>query len=141
MWESIQDVMIGNAGQSGPLHVTFNNPLGLELSLLLLALLAAAAGVLYWTRLRRARRGVRVLLTALRVAAVVLALALLLDLSLAGEARKDIEQVVAVLIDNSRSMQIAGEDGAPRGQAVIANYLGDGDRVDADLRRRFHVVR
>jgi uncharacterized membrane protein len=141
MWESIQDVMIGNAGQSGPLHVTFNNPLGLELSLLLLALLAAAAGVLYWTRLRRARRGVRVLLTALRVAAVVLALALLLDLSLAGEARKDIEQVVAVLIDNSRSMQIAGEDGAPRGQAVIANYLGDGDRVDAELRRRFHVVR
>src|SRR5688572_32408987 len=77
-----------------------------------------AAAVLTYRRVRvnEGRLRDRVILTGLRVAALGLVLFCLFRPTLVVRAAVDQQNVVAVLLDDSRSMQIPDWGGKPRGQ-------------------------
>jgi len=142
MWEFVKTWIAGDAApETVSLHFAFDNPLGPGASLLLLASAAVVAGVLYWRRVRRTGSRIRGLLTALRVSTVGLALFLLLNPSLIGERQRTVDQVVAILFDDSKSMQIVGEDSLSRGDRMNALYASNSRSFESALRKRFHVAR
>ncbi len=95
---------------------------------------------------RLGKRG-RLLLGAARFAAIALVLLCLLRPQLVLSLVVPQENVVGVLLDDSRSMQIAdGEDGRPRSEALLAAFpdaaaAGRGEAALGDLLREKFVTR
>jgi uncharacterized membrane protein len=91
------------------------------------------------TRAEEARRRDQVILTTLRVIALALVLFCLFRPTLIVRAAVDQQNVVAVLLDDSRSMQIPDIGGKPRGTFVQEQFgTGDGP-VMKSLSDRFLV--
>lgn len=116
-------------------------------------IVAAVAGALVFSLLgyrrlgrRLGKRG-RVLLGAARFAAIALVLLCLLRPQLVLSLVVPQENVVGVLLDDSRSMQIAdGEDGRPRSEALLAAFpdeagAGGGEAALGNLLREKFVTR
>jgi hypothetical protein len=90
-------------------------------------------------RVNEGRPRDRVILTSLRVAALALVLFCLFRPTLVVRAAVDLQNVVAVLLDDSRSMQIPDWGGKPRGAYVKEQFgLPDGPLLEA-LSDRFLV--
>jgi len=108
-----------------------------------LAAALAAAGALYaiWTygRLGTVAGRPRVVLMALRVALLLIALFALLRPTLLLKVAVPQQNFVGVLIDNSRSMQVADEQGKPRAD-FVKDQVGrvDGPLLTA-LGKRFQI--
>jgi hypothetical protein len=142
MWESIKLFIAGGAAKDlQSLQFAFVNPLGSALSILIIVVVAAAAGLWYWSRLRRVKGRVRVTLTALRIGSVSLALVLFLDLSLVGEKERAIDQVIAVLFDNSKSMAISEAGPKTRAERALEVYANNDNAFEKNLAKQFHVVK
>jgi len=122
------------------LRFAFNVPFGLPLSLALLALAGLAVALFFWPRLARLRRPRRAGLVALRVAAALLVLFLLLDPSVYGKRVRRTERAVVLLFDDSKSMRIAGPDGRTRGQQLLSAYAAAREDFEKRLRARGHVI-
>lgn len=123
-------------------HFAFNSPLGLFPAIGLLVIVAV--GTMYFYRRglgRRVPRSHGILLTALRTATVTLVLFLFLDPCLVGERIHPGEEVVALLFDDSRSMQVAGPEGRTRGNRLQEAYKETGETFENQLSERFSLVR
>ncbi|MGE0043465.1 MAG: glutamine amidotransferase [Vicinamibacterales bacterium] len=81
----------------------------------------------------------RIVLTGLRAAVLVIALVCLFRPVLAVQAAVPQQNVLALLLDDSRSMQVPDQDGVARG-AFVAREFGDpGAAIAGDLSGRFTV--
>jgi hypothetical protein len=90
-------------------------------------------------RVEEGRRRDRVILTTLRVVALGLVLFCLFRPTLIVRAAVDQQNVVAVLLDDSRSMQIPDVGGKPRGAFVQEQFGAEGGPVMKSLSDRFLV--
>jgi hypothetical protein len=109
-----------------------------------LAILIAAAGTAYavltYRRVTRQATGRdRVLLIALRVLAMSLVLFCLMRPALILKAAVPQQNFLGVLVDDSRSMQIADEGDKPRGEFIKANFSAADSPLLAALNTRFAV--
>ncbi len=114
--------------------------LGASWSWALTALVLLAIGAVWTYRgvRRRARPLDRVVLATLRLAALAVLVLALLRPALAVSALLPQQNFLAVLVDDSRSMRVADEDGKPRGDAVRTAF-GDDAALTAALGRRFRL--
>jgi uncharacterized membrane protein len=112
----------------------------LPVMVLLLGFAALAVPLLAYVRLRgKLRRGDRTILIALRLSALLVLLLVLLRPMLVLATVVPQQNFLALLIDDSRSMQIADVDGRPRGD-VAQELFGAGDRSLIDeLEERFKL--
>ncbi len=107
MWQWIEPYLSGGPSENAVgMHFAFNGPLGIGPAVGLLALVATGTAYYYAARLGRVPRRDRIALMALRTATVTLVLFLLLDPCLVGELVHPGEEAVALLFDDSRSMQV-----------------------------------
>jgi len=123
------------------LRFEFNVPLGLTLSLVLLAAAGLVTYRLYRPGPERIPHVTRLLLVALRTAAFLLVLLMLLDPCIVGSLVKPGERFVILLFDDSKSMQIAGQDGLSRSEQLLEMYQSDGFSFEKQLAEKFQVVR
>ena len=84
-------------------------------ALLVVAVIALAVFTYRRVRVNEGRLRDRIILTSLRIAALALVLFCLFRPTLIVRAAVDQQNVVAVLLDDSRSMQIPDWNGQPRG--------------------------
>jgi uncharacterized membrane protein len=103
--------------------------------------LVVAAAVLTYRRVRvdEGRVRDRVVLTTLRVAALGLVLFCLFRPTLVVRAAVNQQNVVAVLLDDSRSMQIPDHDGMPRAEFIRAQFGGPDSPLLKSLADKFIV--
>ncbi len=114
-------------------------PAGVAIAALIAVAAVAAALIAYRRAPRRLTTRDRVVLTALRTALVALLLLCLLRPMLVLRAAVPHQNVVAVLLDDSRSMRIADVDGQPR-SAYVQQEFGAADRgLRQALAERFTV--
>lgn len=100
---------------------------GSYLALAVAAVAAGAAVVTYRSGGGRTRPRDRVVLSALRVALIALIVFCLFRPTLVLRAAVPQQNFIGVLLDDSRSMQIADNDGAPRAE-LIRSEFGSADR-------------
>ncbi len=100
----------------------------------------AAGAVMTYKRIRvnEGRTRDRVVLTALRVLALAVVLFCLFRPTLVVRAAVNQQNVVAVLLDDSRSMQIPDQNGQPRGQYVRTEF-GENGALFKSLKDKFLV--
>ncbi len=100
-----------------------------------------AMAVLTYRRVRvnEGRLRDRIVLTTLRIAALALVLFCLFRPTLVVRAAVNQQNVVAVLLDDSRSMQIADEDGKPRAEYVREQFGSADSPLMKSLTDRFLV--
>ena len=112
-------------------------------SLVAAVLVALAVGIAIVTyrrvRVNDGRPRDRIVLTSLRIAALALVLFCLLRPTLIVRAAVPQQNVVAVLMDDSRSMQIADMGGKPRGQYLIEQFGAPDSPLMQSLAERFQV--
>jgi uncharacterized membrane protein len=106
---------------------------------LVVLVLAVAAAVWTYRRARGAGFRHRVVLATLRVATLALIVFCLFRPVLVVRAAVAQQNFLGVLIDDSRSMQIADVNGAPRGAFVQQQFAGTGGSVLQALSDRFIV--
>jgi uncharacterized membrane protein len=111
----------------------------LAASVLVVAAVALAVATYRGVRIADGRTRDRIVLTTLRVAVFGLVLFCLLRPTLIVRAAVEQQNVIAVLLDDSRSMQIPDWDGQPRAAFVREQFAaGDGPLLEA-LASRFVV--
>src|SRR5688572_10161134 len=111
--------------QQGEFH--FNPSPGSTVAVLGVGVVVAAAVVTYQrVVVNEGRRRDRIVLTTLRLTALALVLFCLFRPTLAVRAAVNQQNVVAVLLDDSRSMQIPDWSGQPRGE-YVRQQLGTPD--------------
>ncbi|MBI4887522.1 MAG: hypothetical protein HY824_10540 [Acidobacteria bacterium] len=98
-----------------------------------------AAAVTYRGVRARGRLRDRIVLTALRMAALALLLFCLFRPTLVVRAAVPQQNVVAVLLDDSRSMQIPDWSGRPRGEFITQQFGAPGGALLTSLSDRFLV--
>ena len=102
--------------------------------------LGVAFALFTYSRVRRQARGRdRAILIALRVAAFAVVLFCLARPALVLKAAVPQQNFLGVLVDDSRSMQIADQDGKPRGEYIKKNFSAETSPMWADLSKRFAV--
>jgi uncharacterized membrane protein len=109
-----------------------------------LALLVVALGVAFalftYSRVRRQAGGRdRTILIGLRIAAFAVILFCLARPALVLKAAVPQQNFLGVLVDDSRSMQIADQDGKPRGEFIKKNFSAPDSPMWAELTKRFAV--
>jgi uncharacterized membrane protein len=108
------------------------------LSFLLLAgAVIALLAILAYSRAKAKSRNDRFILAGLRVAALALLLFCLARPMLLIPTVIPQRNFLGVLVDDSRSMQIADRDGVPRGDFVQRNFAGPDSALRAALAERF----
>lgn len=106
---------------------------------LMVAIVGVGAGLLTYRASARVKPRDRAILAALRVALIVLIAVCLFRPVLVVKAAVEQQNFVAVLLDDSRSMQIADHDGAPRAQFVRQEFGAQDRGVLKSLSDRFMV--
>jgi uncharacterized membrane protein len=103
--------------------------------------IVVAAAILTYRRVRvdEGRLRDRIVLTTLRVAALGLVLFCLFRPTLVVRAAVNQQNVVAVLLDDSRSMQIPDHDGKPRADFVRSHFGGPDSPLMKSLSEKFIV--
>jgi hypothetical protein len=124
--------------QQGEFH--FNPTPGSTVAALGVGVVVAAAVFTYQrVAVNEGRRRDRIVLTALRLTALALVLFCLFRPTLAVRAAVNQQNVVAVLLDDSRSMQIPDWDGQPRGEFVRQQLGAPDSALLKSLSDRFLV--
>lgn len=119
----------------------FGLPMPTALGLLLGIAIAIGVGGYAWRKTARLPRSYRMATATLRGGAAAILFLLLLDPILSGERVVAGNRFVAVLFDNSKSMQIEVAAGETRGEALQAEYRGALDEFEGELDRRYQLVR
>lgn len=123
------------------IHFTFGVPFSNAVCAILLAL--AAVGVLFfaWPRLKSLRVPMQVVLSGLRAVAILIALFLCFDPCLVGDLIKPGDRYVALLYDNSQSMQVRGNLRQTRGERLAAACRSMQPGFEPSLQNKFHVIK
>ena len=117
----------------------FDLTAGSLIAALLVAAVAAGAVMTYKrVRVNDGRVRDRVVLTTLRVLALAVVLFCLFRPTLVVRAAVNQQNVVAVLLDDSRSMQIPDQNGQPRAQYLRTQFAEDGELMKS-LKDKFLV--
>jgi len=133
--------LVGDAAnQLEGLRFVFNAPFSQNLCLALLAIVGLSVALFFWPRLSRLRPLARASLIALRTAAVVLILFLLLDPCVIGKRVRPTERAVVLLFDDSKSMQVAGPVGQTRGQRLLEAYEAARNEFEGKLRHKCQLI-
>lgn len=140
MWEGLKAWLTSSNSATAQYYFEFNAPVGTAVSVILIVIAGVAASFLYWPTLKRLSLPVRVMLVAFRTMAVVLVLFLLLDPCIVKRHIQPGEYYVAVLIDDSKSMQIRDAAGAPRGESLLSAYEAHRLEFEDVLRSKFQVA-
>jgi len=111
----------------------------LTATLLVAAVVALAVLTYRRVRVNEGRLRDRIILTSLRVAALALVLFCLFRPTLIVRAAVDQQNVVAVLLDDSRSMQIPDWNGQPRGSYVREQFSAPESPLLKSLSTKFLV--
>ncbi len=122
-------------------HFEFALPFGNVMALLLLLAVAGGIFLYSWMRMNGVARPMRGGLAALRMAGIVLALWLCFDPCIVGEAVKQSEQTVAMLFDDTQSMQVHDDHGQTRGERLIAAYRESIDHLEKRLQNQYRIVK
>lgn len=102
--------------------------------------LGVAFALFTYSRVRRQARGRdRAILIGLRLAAFAVVLFCLARPALILKAAAPQQNFLGVLVDDSRSMQIADQNGKPRGEFIKENFSSPDNPMWADLTKRFAV--
>ena len=118
----------------------FNVTTGSLVAAVLAAAVVAAAIFTYRrVRVNEGRLRDRIVLTTLRVAALGLVVFCLFRPTLIVRAAVNQQNVLAVLLDDSRSMQISDHDGMPRGEYVRTQFGSADSPLMKSLAERFIV--
>ena len=104
-----------------------------------LAGLVMLGAIFTYRRVGHGRTRDRVVLTALRLTALAVVILCLLRPTLVVRAAVDQQNVVAVLLDDSRSMQIADWNGKPRAEFLRQQFAGDASPLLKSLSNKFLV--
>ena len=112
---------------------------GAVAAVLVAAVVGAAALVVYSRAPSRVARRDRAVLATLRVAAIALVALCLLRPALELSEAVPQRNVLAVLLDDSRSMRIPDQDGAPRAAWVRAGFADPASEVMRQLGERFQL--
>src|SRR5262245_5850199 len=113
-------------------------PASLAAALLVGAVAAGAVMTYKRVRVNEGRTRDRVVLTALRVLALAVVLFCLFRPTLVVRAAVNQQNVVAVVLDDSRSMQIPDQNSQPRGE-FLRSQFGDKGELLASLKDKFLV--
>ena len=141
MWDGLKEWFVpGDVDGLAAIRFEFNMPLGLALSLVLLAAAGLATFLLYRKGPERMPPMARLLLVALRISVFLLVLFMLLDPCIVGNRVRPGEHFVILLFDDSKSMQIAGKDGMSRSERFIDAYQSGEFSFEKELAERFQVV-
>lgn len=108
-------------------------------ALLVVAVIALAVFTYRRVRVNEGRLRDRIILTSLRIAALALVLFCLFRPTLIVRAAVDQQNVVAVLLDDSRSMQIPDWNGQPRGSFVRDRFAAPESALLKSLSSKFLV--
>ena len=123
------------------LRFDFNAPVPVALGVVLLAVAALLTVVLYWPALKGLSRPLRLFLVLLRTVTVVLAFFLILDPCIVADKISPGENFVALLFDDSKSMEIGGADGVSRASRLGSVYAEVGTQFEDELREKFQLAR
>lgn len=116
----IENLVGGDVGgEVSVLRFEFGVPFSWPACVAFLLAAALGAALFYWPRLSRLAPRMRALLVGLRSAILLLALFLLLDPCIVADRVVPGRRYVALLYDNSQSMQIKGGDDRTRGEAML----------------------
>ena len=121
-------------------HFEMNSPLATVPTLLIVAAVGCAVFAVYLHLLRNLPRTYRISLAAMRALLVVMILFFALDPCFVGNLIKPGEQYVALLFDDSKSMQVAGDDGRTRGENLRAAYQAAKLSFEDPLRLKFQIA-
>jgi len=133
--------LIGDAANElEGLRFVFHVPFSQGVAVVLLVLVGLAVVLFFWPKLARLRPALRALLIALRAAAAVLILFLLLDPCVTGKRLRHTERAVLLLFDDSKSMQVAGPDGQTRGQRLLERYEAAAAELEKKLRDKCQLI-
>jgi hypothetical protein len=117
-------------------HLAFGAPVPLAALVLAGAVVAVPALITYARVRGKSRRRDRVVLGFLRLAALAVLLFCLFRPALVISSAVPQQNVLGILIDDSRSMQVADRDAQPRSEFVRQAFGAD-SRLLAELSRRF----
>src|SRR5947207_2981254 len=106
------------------------------LAAVVLVAIAGAYGVLTYRRIRKPSRRDRAIFIALRLAVLALVVFCLLRPALVLKAAVPQQNFLGVLVDDSRSLQIADLNGRPRSAFVGENFAANRPLLDA-LSKKF----
>ncbi len=123
------------------LRFDFGAPVSVVAGFLLVAVLAVVTLCMYWPRLRRLSRASRVLVVLLRSVIVALTVFMLLDPCIVKVLISPGENFVLLLFDDSKSMQVAGENGLTRGVQLQNTYATAGADMEKELSQKFQLLR
>ena len=121
----------------------FQVPIPFVFCVLILVGAGVGVGVYYWRHLKNAKLSSarRVALLGLRVFAIVLAMALFMDPSIIAQHIRPGDQIVALLFDDSMSMQIGGSSGESRGERLVREYQEAQTEFEEEVQRKHRLVR
>ena len=122
------------------LRFLFDAPMNLALCLAILILSGLAAFFFYRIGLKKLKPGIRRTLIALRVAAVVLVVFLLLRPTLIGFRSDPGRNYVLLLFDNSASMSLSDGGEKSRGRLLQEHYQANAESFESRLRNRFQLA-
>ncbi len=142
MLERITAWLAGDASENlVASHFGFNAPLPAVMCVALVIGAAVLTAVFYWRRLTAVTTPMRVLLVALRTAAVTIIVFLVLDPSIIAQHIKPGEQFVVLLFDDSKSMRLVGQDGESRADRFVKAYQAAEDSFEGVLRQKNQLAR
>lgn len=143
MLNAVKNWLAGESSSSVELssaHFEFNWPLGTAIGIVVIIAVAGAAALYTWPRLTKLGRGWRIGVTGLRTLALALALFLVLDPCIVGQKIKPGRHYVVSMFDDSKSMQIIGEDGLTRGARMLAAYKTQGEELEKELKQKYQLA-
>lgn len=121
----------------------FQVPIPFVFCIVVLFATAITVGFLYWRHLNTTKLSLRrrFALLSLRVFAITLAIALLMDPSIITQHIRPGDQIVALLFDDSMSMQIGGSSGESRGDRLVREYNAAQETFEDEIQRKHRLVR
>ena len=123
------------------LDLAFNAPLHPLLYLVYLVIACLLIFFYYRPRLTGLRRWTRAFLVALRLTIAALVFLLLLDPCITGFQVANSGHYVALLYDDSKSMQVVGRDGASRADVLKDVYSKKQEDFEDRLRKKYQVIK
>ncbi len=141
MPQSLETFFFGpGQGEITAVRFDFGAPLPAIAGVILVIAVGALAGYYAWRRLGGMNRAPRISASVLRAGALALVVFLLLDPMLVGDRLAAGRDYVALLFDDSRSMQIAEQGGRSRGDVMTGRLEASDRGFERALRRRFQVA-
>lgn len=118
----------------------FAFPLGNLAGWLLIAAGGALAFAYFWPKLRRQPFSARFWMTGARAVVAMLALFLALNPGVVGTVATPGDQYIAVLYDDSASMQVAAREGQSRGEYLVSELEANREAFLERLAARYQVT-